>query len=139
MVAPGGGVGQYAALRCALWFFDRSRGRACGLWPMMRPGAVSGATHALRCLWHEVRVVSVSCACVRRAIWAALATLVDLLTASKPQIARPLTDDAVNQRKGARSVRGGGGARAGRRPRRAHVQKDEEEEEHDAHGQTYSG
>jgi hypothetical protein len=29
---------------------------AGGLWPMMRPGAVSGATRALRCLWHEVRV-----------------------------------------------------------------------------------
>jgi hypothetical protein len=29
----------------------------CDLWPMMRPGAVSGATHALRCrVWHEVRV-----------------------------------------------------------------------------------
>ena len=28
----------------------------CGQWPMMRPGAVSGATRALRCLWHEVRV-----------------------------------------------------------------------------------
>eukprot|EP00966_Prymnesium_polylepis_P134285 3104002-Prymnesium_polylepis.3 len=26
----------------------------CDLWPMMRPGAVSGATHALRCrVWHE--------------------------------------------------------------------------------------
>eukprot|EP00966_Prymnesium_polylepis_P095076 2201390-Prymnesium_polylepis.2 len=29
---------------------------ARGLWPMMRPGAVSGATRALWCLWHEVRV-----------------------------------------------------------------------------------
>ena len=28
-----------------------------GLWPMMRPGAVSGATRALLCrVWHEVRV-----------------------------------------------------------------------------------
>eukprot|EP00966_Prymnesium_polylepis_P129159 2986925-Prymnesium_polylepis.3 len=28
-----------------------------GLWPMMRPGAVTDATHALRCRgWHEVRV-----------------------------------------------------------------------------------
>jgi hypothetical protein len=30
-----------------------------GLWPMMRPGAASGATRALRCrVWHEVRVIS---------------------------------------------------------------------------------
>eukprot|EP00966_Prymnesium_polylepis_P121612 2810960-Prymnesium_polylepis.1 len=27
-----------------------------GLWPMMRPGAMSGATRAMRCLWHEIRV-----------------------------------------------------------------------------------
>eukprot|EP00966_Prymnesium_polylepis_P127710 2952794-Prymnesium_polylepis.1 len=27
-----------------------------GLWPMVRPGAVSDATRALRCLWLEIRV-----------------------------------------------------------------------------------
>eukprot|EP00966_Prymnesium_polylepis_P193670 4488910-Prymnesium_polylepis.1 len=26
------------------------------LWPMMRPGAMSDATRALRSLWHEIRV-----------------------------------------------------------------------------------
>eukprot|EP00966_Prymnesium_polylepis_P163741 3785113-Prymnesium_polylepis.1 len=32
--------------------------RPGGLWPMMRPGTVSGATRALRCrVWHEVVVV----------------------------------------------------------------------------------
>eukprot|EP00966_Prymnesium_polylepis_P000849 19217-Prymnesium_polylepis.1 len=51
MVAPGGGVGRYAALRC-LWHGTRyvsmrgllgsrrvpSTPMAYGLWPMMRPG-----------------------------------------------------------------------------------------------------
>eukprot|EP00966_Prymnesium_polylepis_P152905 3532266-Prymnesium_polylepis.1 len=40
----------------ATWKHATTLSRTYGLWPMMRPGEVSGATRALKCLWHEVRV-----------------------------------------------------------------------------------
>eukprot|EP00966_Prymnesium_polylepis_P031562 734194-Prymnesium_polylepis.1 len=39
------GLGRYVPVR--KWLVSH------GLWSMMSPGAVSGATRALRCLWHE--------------------------------------------------------------------------------------
>eukprot|EP00966_Prymnesium_polylepis_P139414 3221504-Prymnesium_polylepis.1 len=36
----------------ATWSFQG----VCGRWPMLSPETVSGATGALRCLWHEICV-----------------------------------------------------------------------------------
>eukprot|EP00966_Prymnesium_polylepis_P132583 3064918-Prymnesium_polylepis.1 len=55
MASAAGGFTDQRRAHVSLIYIGSAH-RQYGLWPMMRPAAVSGAMRALRCLWHGVRV-----------------------------------------------------------------------------------